>query len=31
MPGTSKAFGELIAHEIPRWAAVVKAGSVKPD
>lgn len=31
MPGTPKAFGELIAHEIPRWAAVVKAGSVKPD
>jgi tripartite-type tricarboxylate transporter receptor subunit TctC len=31
MPGTPKAFGELIAREIPRWAEVVKAGNVKPD
>lgn len=31
MPGTPRAFGELIAREIPRWAAVVKAGNVKPD
>jgi len=30
-PTTSKAFGELIAREIPRWAEVVKAGNVKPD
>jgi tripartite-type tricarboxylate transporter receptor subunit TctC len=31
LPGTPKAFGELIAREIPRWAAVVKAGNIKPD
>jgi tripartite-type tricarboxylate transporter receptor subunit TctC len=31
MPGTPKAFGDLIASEIPRWAEVVKAGNVKPD
>jgi tripartite-type tricarboxylate transporter receptor subunit TctC len=31
MPGTPKAFGELIAREIPRWAEVVRAGNVKPD
>ena len=31
MPGTPKAFADLIASEIPRWAAVVKAGNVKPD
>ena len=31
MPGTPRAFGELIAREIPRWAEVVKAGNVKPD
>jgi len=31
MPTTAKAFGELIAREIPRWAEVVKAGNVKPD
>ena len=31
MPGTPKAFGELIAREIPRWAEVVKAGNVKPE
>ncbi|MBI5719512.1 MAG: tripartite tricarboxylate transporter substrate binding protein [Burkholderiales bacterium] len=31
MPGTPKAFGDLIAREIPRWAEVVKAGNVKPD
>jgi tripartite-type tricarboxylate transporter receptor subunit TctC len=31
MPTTPKAFGDLIAREIPRWAEVVKAGNVKPD
>ena len=31
MPGIPKAFAELIASEIPRWADVVKAGNVKPD
>jgi tripartite-type tricarboxylate transporter receptor subunit TctC len=31
MPGTPKAFADLIASEIPRWAGVVKAGNVKPD
>jgi tripartite-type tricarboxylate transporter receptor subunit TctC len=31
VPTTSRAFGELIAREIPRWAEVVKAGNVKPD
>ncbi|MEY4749717.1 MAG: hypothetical protein RIQ60_1931 [Pseudomonadota bacterium] len=31
MAGTPAAFGELIAREIPRWAAVVKAGNVRPD
>jgi tripartite-type tricarboxylate transporter receptor subunit TctC len=31
MPGPASAFGELIAREIPRWAAVVKAGNVRPD
>ena len=31
LPGTPAAFGALIAREIPRWAAVVKAGNVKPD
>jgi tripartite-type tricarboxylate transporter receptor subunit TctC len=31
MPTTPKAFGELIAREIPRWAQVVKAGNVKAD
>jgi len=30
-PGTPRAFGDLIAREIPRWAEVVKAGNVKPD
>lgn len=30
-PTTPKAFGDLIAREIPRWAEVVKAGNVKPD
>ena len=30
-PNTPKAFGELIAREIPRWAEVVKAGNVRPD
>src|SRR5258706_7327021 len=30
-PSSPKAFGELIAREIPRWAEVVKAGNVKPD
>jgi tripartite-type tricarboxylate transporter receptor subunit TctC len=31
MSTTPRAFGELIAREIPRWAEVVKAGNVKPD
>jgi tripartite-type tricarboxylate transporter receptor subunit TctC len=31
VPTTPEAFGELIRREIPRWAAVVKAGNVKPD
>jgi len=31
MPGTPRAFGELIAREIPRWAEVVKAGNVRAD
>ena len=31
MPGGPKAFGELIARELPRWAEVVRAGNVKPD
>lgn len=31
MPATPKAYAELIAREIPRWAEVVKAGQVKPD
>jgi tripartite-type tricarboxylate transporter receptor subunit TctC len=30
-PATPKAFGELIAHEIPRWAEVVKIGHVRPE
>jgi tripartite-type tricarboxylate transporter receptor subunit TctC len=30
-PNTPKAFGELIAREIPRWAEVVKAGNLKTD
>ena len=30
-PDSPRAFGELIEREIPRWAAVVKAGNVKPD
>ena len=30
-PTTPRAFGELIARELPRWAEVVKAGHVKPD
>ncbi|MFO1268923.1 MAG: tripartite tricarboxylate transporter substrate binding protein [Rubrivivax sp.] len=30
-PGTPKAFGDLIAREIPRWAEVVKAGNVKAE
>ncbi len=30
-PTTPKAFGELIAREIPRWAEVVKAGNVRPE
>ena len=28
---TPKAFGDLIAAEIPRWKEVVRAGKVKPD
>ena len=31
MPGSPQAFGQLIAREIPRWAAVVKAGQVRAD
>jgi tripartite-type tricarboxylate transporter receptor subunit TctC len=31
MPGTPRAFGELIAREIPRWREVVRAGNVKAD
>ncbi len=31
MPGTPQAFADLIQREIPRWAAVVKAGHVSPD
>ena len=31
MPGTPRAFADLIASEIPRWAQVVKAGNIKPD
>ncbi|MFM2068450.1 MAG: hypothetical protein RLZZ584_3359 [Pseudomonadota bacterium] len=31
IPGTPGAFGELIAREIPRWAAVVRTGRVTPD
>ncbi|MDZ5457418.1 Bug family tripartite tricarboxylate transporter substrate binding protein [Azohydromonas lata] len=30
-PNSPKAFGDLIAREIPRWAEVVKAGHVKLD
>jgi tripartite-type tricarboxylate transporter receptor subunit TctC len=30
-PSTPKAFGDLIAREIPRWAEVVKAGNVRLD
>ena len=30
-PTTPTAFAELIQREIPRWAAVVRAGNVKPD
>ena len=30
-PGTPAAFGELIRREITRWAAVVKAGNIKPE
>lgn len=30
-PGAPKAFADLIAREIPRWARVVQAGNVKPD
>ena len=31
MPGTPKAFTELITREIPRWAEVVRAGKVTAD
>ncbi len=31
VPTTPQAFAQLIAHEIPRWAAVVKAGNVRPE
>ena len=30
-PTTPKAYGDLIAKEIPRWAEVVRAGNVRPD
>jgi tripartite-type tricarboxylate transporter receptor subunit TctC len=30
-PAPPRAFGELIARELPRWAEVVKAGNVKAD
>jgi tripartite-type tricarboxylate transporter receptor subunit TctC len=30
-PTTPKAYGELIAREMPRWAEVVRAGQVRPD
>ncbi len=30
-PTTPAAFADLIQREIPRWAAVVKAGNVRPD
>ena len=30
-PTTPRAFAELIARELPRWAEVVKAGNVKPE
>jgi hypothetical protein len=31
MPASPQAFGDLIQREIPRWAAVVRAGNVKPE
>ena len=31
MQTTAKAFGELIAAEIPRWREVVHASNMKPD
>lgn len=31
MPTTPQTFGQLIEREIPRWAEVVKAGSLRPD
>ena len=31
MPGTPRAFAELIAREIPRWREVVRAGNVRAD
>lgn len=31
LPGTPGAFGQLIARERKRWAAVVKAAGIKPD
>jgi tripartite-type tricarboxylate transporter receptor subunit TctC len=30
-PTTPRAFAELIARELPRWAEVVRAGNVKPE
>jgi tripartite-type tricarboxylate transporter receptor subunit TctC len=30
-PTSPKAYGELIAKEIPRWAEVIRAGNVRPD
>lgn len=29
--GAPQAFGDLIRHEIPRWAEVAKADNVRPD
>ena len=31
LPSTPQDFGALIAREIPRWAAVVKTGNVRPE
>ena len=31
LPGTPQDFSALIAREIPRWAAVVKTGNVRPE
>lgn len=31
IPQSPPAFGDLIAHEVPRWAQVVRAGNIKPE